>query len=341
MRFVLVLLIIVLLGCTEPIVIMPKSQLREGADVRPQSNKDVVQAIKDSEKSSEERAERLLDEVRRIGNAPAEAAKAPAEAPQPRVFSPLLVYTTTNCPPCETFKRENPNGAVELPDGGLVPYVVNDKPANHPQWVRDQLKAGKGYPFFEVTFPNGSWKSQSGYFGKAKLVEWYQSNFRAVSATSQDDAQYGTYVPERQVKTPYPFPAAGRVWYDGGRPATWVHLTQGEHAGQFDSAWLQTLSFDEVQYLHSDAHDGNVREEYVVRPGARYSMPARRVSYNYAPSYAVTSRYAASSYASNARSDRKIAKWQARIDKERAKQSESVAVQYRASRYGFCPPGGC
>jgi hypothetical protein len=45
----------------------------------------------------------------------------------------------------------------------------------------------------------------------------------------------------------------------------WRHLTSGIHAGKFDSGWLKTLSWEELQSLHSDDHEGHVQWKYVVR----------------------------------------------------------------------------
>lgn len=75
-----------------------------------------------------------------------------------------------------------------------------------------------------------------------------------------------------------------------GRPYTgcnsWRHLTVGEHAGKFNHQWLQTLSWDSLQSLHADDHDGVVREQYVVRPQraaaqATVSRPPPPAGYEY------------------------------------------------------------
>lgn len=50
----------------------------------------------------------------------------------------------------------------------------------------------------------------------------------------------------------------------------WRHMTQGVHAGKYDPAWLQALSWDELQSLHSDDHEGRVKQSYVNR----YAKPA-------------------------------------------------------------------
>jgi hypothetical protein len=67
----------------------------------------------------------------------------------------------------------------------------------------------------------------------------------------------------------------------------WQHLTQGDHAGLFDSAWLQTLSNAEIQSLHSDHHDEmqthkkRVQWEHVVlaqRASTIAQQPLRRTA---------------------------------------------------------------
>jgi hypothetical protein len=58
-------------------------------------------------------------------------------------------------------------------------------------------------------------------------------------------------------------------WWTGC--PNWTHLTRGEHAGQFDHAWLQSLSNAEIQSLHADDHEGRTKWAYVVRPSASKS----------------------------------------------------------------------
>ena len=64
-----------------------------------------------------------------------------------------------------------------------------------------------------------------------------------------------------RVRTGYP--VRGGWWTGCGG---WRHLMQGEHAGKFDAAWLQSLSNSEIQSLHSDDHEGRVKWQYVSRP---------------------------------------------------------------------------
>ena len=50
-------------------------------------------------------------------------------------------------------------------------------------------------------------------------------------------------------------------WWSGCR--NWQHLTKGQHAGKFDPAYLQSLSWEELQSLHSDHHEGRTKWQYV------------------------------------------------------------------------------
>ena len=61
-------------------------------------------------------------------------------------------------------------------------------------------------------------------------------------------------------------------WFTGpngymiGREAMIAHLQSGEHYGKFNPNWLNTLSNEEVQSLHSDDHQHKVKWQYVIRP---------------------------------------------------------------------------
>lgn len=56
------------------------------------------------------------------------------------------------------------------------------------------------------------------------------------------------------------YPVRGN-WWSGCR--NWTHLTKGVHAGKFNSAYLQSLSWEELQSLHSDTHEGRTKWQYV------------------------------------------------------------------------------
>lgn len=81
-------------------------------------------------------------------------------------------------------------------------------------------------------------------------------------------------LPASKIGAIYPYPAypsrsvSGSRWiYDGG-PITAAHLADphGHHAAEhFNRAWLNTLNQDQLTALGSDAHEGRVRDQYVVR----------------------------------------------------------------------------
>jgi hypothetical protein len=76
----------------------------------------------------------------------------------------------------------------------------------------------------------------------------------------------GQLAESKAVRSGYPT----RRGYWTGCP-NWRHLTVGEHAGKFDHAWLQSLSYAEIQSLHSDDHEGRVKWQYAVRPSRKPS----------------------------------------------------------------------
>ena len=86
-------------------------------------------------------------------------------------------------------------------------------------------------------------------------------------------------VPEEPAVEPAPQPVAPslpsyplrRSWWSGC--PDWRHLTTGQHRGLFDTTWLQTLSYEEVQSLHSDHHEGRTKWEFVVRPQLQPTAP--------------------------------------------------------------------
>lgn len=67
-----------------------------------------------------------------------------------------------------------------------------------------------------------------------------------------------------------------RGWWSGC--PNWQHLTRGDHAGYFDHNWLRSLSWAQLQSLHSDHHEElkyrkrKIHWAYVVSP-----QPIRRM----------------------------------------------------------------
>lgn len=77
-------------------------------------------------------------------------------------------------------------------------------------------------------------------------------------------AKPATILPKPAKRSGYPVRSG---WWTGC--PNWQHLTRGEHAGKFDHAWLASLSWAELQSLHSDDHEGRVKSAYVVRPARK------------------------------------------------------------------------
>jgi hypothetical protein len=75
--------------------------------------------------------------------------------------------------------------------------------------------------------------------------------------------------PHKPLRLPnYPNQPLGRYWRYNGGPITAAHLSGGHHSHErFDPHWLNSLSFQEIQALGSDSHNGHtrLREQYIVR----------------------------------------------------------------------------
>lgn len=61
------------------------------------------------------------------------------------------------------------------------------------------------------------------------------------------------------------YPVRGGWW--SGCPS-WQHMLTGPHRGKYDPVWLSQLTNAELQSLHSDDHEGRVRQQYTVSPRA-------------------------------------------------------------------------
>ena len=52
-----------------------------------------------------------------------------------------------------------------------------------------------------------------------------------------------------------------------------LHMQAGEHAQQFDPKWIETLTIDQLQSLHSDHHEQRTAWGYVQRPAKSAVKP--------------------------------------------------------------------
>jgi len=53
-----------------------------------------------------------------------------------------------------------------------------------------------------------------------------------------------------------------------------LHMQAGEHAQQFDPKWIETLTLDQLQSLHSDHHEQRTAWGYVQRAARPAARPA-------------------------------------------------------------------
>lgn len=59
------------------------------------------------------------------------------------------------------------------------------------------------------------------------------------------------------------YPVRGNLWSHPGN--VHAHLKSGQHAGKWSSAWIDSLTRQEAESLHSDDHEGRVKWSYVER----------------------------------------------------------------------------
>jgi hypothetical protein len=137
--------------------------------------------------------------------------------------------------------------------GGAVPYPPAFDPLT---WDGERWWSADGK---WSALPHGKWASNDG-------------NLLGVVAVKPKAVRRPSY-PTRSV--------TGSRWRYNGGQITAAHLADdhGHHSHEhFDYSWLKTLSNAQLTALGSDAHDGNVREQYVVRSTAgHHAAPARRV----------------------------------------------------------------
>lgn len=88
-------------------------------------------------------------------------------------------------------------------------------------------------------------------------------SFGSIADTPEQQGLASRETSDERVK----YPIRGS-WWSGCE--TWQHMDSGEHRGKFDRSWLASLSWQELQSLHSDDHDGRLKLNHVVlnRPTA-------------------------------------------------------------------------
>lgn len=208
------------------------------------------------------------------------APTPPSPAPRPVDCAPPVVegYSPTWCTGCKLAMRECEALA------GIVEIRWHTDSRGFPESIKSLIANGGVYPVLWWTTPNGPRQISNGWKGVHDFTTRYDRSMAAQVATAKtatQPPQPPAKVAPAQSRPRYPI--RGGWWNQDGHMVTWHHLTQGEHAGKFDHAWLASLSYEEVQSLHSDDHEGHVHWDRVVRPGGQvqhasvqYQQPARR-----------------------------------------------------------------
>jgi hypothetical protein len=246
-----------------------------------------------------------------LSTPPAEAKLIP---PQQEATLPVVtVYSPRGCPLGDTIRRD-------VAGCTTIDFQFKDDENWFPHWIMQNRAMGTTcYAILHWKTDNG-WRSQNGWSGLSAFIGAMQGK-RAMGAN------YGGYIEIPRNAPVYRAP----IYYSRTRSKwTWpgnlrVHIRSAPH--NVPAATVQTWSDGQCIQYHDTYHD-----RYGLRVQS-YSTPL----VGYSSSGAVMSRYDASSPRSNARSDKKIAHWQAKIDKERAKQSEPVAVQAQVQVQSAAP----
>lgn len=158
------------------------------------------------------------------------------EKRQPNPAAPVVYYFIApfDCPPCDRMLKD----------------IESDTEF---QWKKgDATKWTGGFPAQQWQI-DGKWLQTGIHKGWVNFNEFKAAYYASLVKQPVTNA----------IKVYSHYPVRGG-WWSGCY--SWQHLTQGEHYGKFDQTWLSQLSYEEVQSLHSDDHEGRVHWNYVVRP---------------------------------------------------------------------------
>lgn len=146
----------------------------------------------------------------------------------------LYVYVQDNCAPCHHDQIQNGFGDSEL----LLLYI---NISAEPSLSRPGLTSTPGYydPRRNV------WT-----FGR-RTIPQLKSWINSTAAVAGYPPRRGNPVYVHINNRPY-YPSVS-------------HLSQGEHAGKFDPAWLRSLSQTDLLWLHTDDHNGRVNWAYAKK----------------------------------------------------------------------------
>lgn len=101
--------------------------------------------------------------------------------------------------------------------------------------------------------------------------DYYSGSVKLASISDYYSGQPSAPVTQAVIEKPKPkattapahagYPVRGSHWtFPGsGRQQLIAHLQSGQHAGKFSSAWLNSLSYQELLSLHDDDHEHRVK----------------------------------------------------------------------------------
>lgn len=139
-----------------------------------------------------------------------------------------------------------------------VPVPRFDPPAIVAPAPRSVIEAAECWP--KITKTAGIWS--------VRFRDGHEHTFEGADWTEMTVRQFAELHRKNNPPADAPkavlngYPLRGGYWT--GCP-NWRHMTQSVHAGRFPVDWLQSLSWDELQSLHSDDHEGRVKWDYVPK----------------------------------------------------------------------------
>lgn len=180
--------------------------------------------------------------------APAPTKPSPTSAvavptpPAPSDARPVVYYwVSSNCGRCEVWKRDRPqlDRSLRFVDGRKL-------------WPNYAVSS---YPSFWWRGADGKWKGSEGYASATALLQ----------AVNRTRVRPFERIAERQQS--YRTRAKSEWWTSPAKTREDLirHLQGGEHAGKFTLAYLQSLTWEQLNALHSDDHERRVQWPLVSR----------------------------------------------------------------------------
>lgn len=186
-----------------------------------------------------------------VGSAPILPADEPADG---RKVVYVYVSPDVPCINCKILERESATLKLDvcfLWRKGIPPKV-------------QEYLGGTAYPLLHWTNNKGTGEFWQG---------WSQGDAKAFRSklfeTTSEETAFSGAVSKEKNEIPYPVRSSWWTFPGNSRADLIYHLRVApEHRGKFDTAWLNTLSWDELMSLHSDDHEHKVRT---------YKQPKRRL----------------------------------------------------------------